>query len=118
MFTPVTIRKTVFHAVCRLAASFEEQLVWLDRYPVIKLPVDELAIDFGEHLLVVHSNTELRTKFSDDEIKFLTEIDNFLDNISGEQNKSLWTLEALENSSERRHVRECANYLKDIWESE
>lgn len=114
MFTADTIRKTVFDAVFHLAAEYEDQLKYLNSEPKIALPVDELAIEFGECLLVVNSNKNLQVSFSDEELLVLSEIDAFLKEISGEKNATLWTLEALRGSWEWRHVRDRAGYLIDL----
>jgi len=92
--------KSLIRSVAILALSGEAQeaylgQVWLGH----NLPVDELALVFGDSFLMVPQLQEAGW-ITDDEAEAARLIDQQLDGMSGATNAHLWTIEALRSSAE------------------
>lgn len=92
-----------------LAANYETQIEVLPKF--VNVP-DELALIFTDTLLIVKQNAIL----VGEKMVIIENIDKLLEEIN--ENKDLWTLESLKNSSKWQEVRNLASKAIEILEEE
>ena len=86
----------------RLASPANEQIEYLRNMQVHD--ADELALELDDVL-----RSPLREVLSEEINRTLDSLDAYLDTISGSDNESLWSFEALENRPEWQEVRQRAH---------
>ena len=69
--------------------------------------IDELALEFDDVALLAKVKYESR-EFNEEQYKFVERLSTQLDEMSGIQNKQLWTEKALINTPQWKEVREHA----------
>ncbi len=95
-------------SIAVLALPAEAQLAWAGQLLDQEVPlVDELALEFDDGLRLVPTFIE-RDWISASALPGLTELDNQLNAMSGEQNASLWEPDAVTSSPDWHRVRALA----------
>jgi hypothetical protein len=101
-----------------LAATAEVQLQHIEdvsREARVRISVDDLALEYDEILRFVVGNLP-DIELSAETVKLLVSLDEFLDQMSGIEKETLWTLDAVVNSNEwvevRRRACACIGALK------
>jgi len=88
----------------RLASAADEQEAYLRQLGTAP-SADELALEFTDALMVE------KTHLDEGERTAALHLDEYLSQISGEENAELWTIAALHHAPEWAHVRDLANDL-------
>jgi hypothetical protein len=92
-------------AVAVLASDAEVQVAWLSRaFAEGGAVVDELALEFDQGFRLLSTFVE-RDWIDAAAVGALTELDQQLDEMSGDHNRTLWTAEALATRPEWDRVR-------------
>jgi hypothetical protein len=92
-------------AVAVLASDAEVQVAWLSRaFAEGGAVVDELALEFDQGFRLLPTFVE-RDWIDAAAVGALTELDQQLDEMSGDHNRTLWTAEALATRPEWDRVR-------------
>jgi hypothetical protein len=97
----INIHQNLMASLINLLSEYSAQK---NAYPNNVVVADELALDFDSALKMLLLSP-LGRSISATQKNSLERLNNFLDVISGESNKDLWTLKALENSTEWETVR-------------
>lgn len=99
-----------------LAADAGDQLRYLSEIGVAGV-VDELALEFDDLMTLAQSRLD-QGDITEVQYEKLRELDQKLSDMSGSNNASLWTEEALRTSDEWKEVRRLARSTLDVFGTE
>ena len=109
-----TLYGLLVEEVSILASSSDQQIKHLNS--IGDVSVDELALDFDAAWQPVIFF--VKSEYGATAYGTLSELDTKFDEMSGEDNKHLWTYEGLKNAQEWEVIRDIAGqHLSDLWEA-